>query len=165
MKMKKATKADLAPAAEYARLMEAAAAYVRVERPQLCTPEAVYNFLAPLMAVAPDQEKLIVIHLNTKKCPIGAPQIVTTGLLDTAPVHPREIFRGAISAGAAAIILAHNHPSGDPTPSREDYAVTKRLIDAGVIVGIRVLDHIILGTPTATYAGYRSMGADGVDFK
>lgn len=163
--MKKATIADLAPAADYGRLMEAAAAYVRVERPKLSTPEAVYNFLAPFLGVAPDQEKFIIIYLNTKNRPIDAPQIVTTGLLDMSPVHPREVFRGAIVAGAAGIILAHNHPSGDPTPSREDYAVTKRLIDAGMIVGIRVLDHIILGTPTATYAGYRSMRDDGVDFK
>ena len=163
--MKKGTIADLAPAAEYGRLMESAAAYVRVERPQLRTPEEVYKFLAPFLAVSPNQEKFIVVYLNAKNRPIDAPQIVTTGLLDMSPVHPREVFRGAIVAGAASIILAHNHPSGDPTPSREDYAVTRRLIEAGKILGIRVLDHIILGTPTATYAGYRSMRDDGVDFK
>ena len=164
--MKKATIADLAPAAEYGRLMEAAAAYIRVERPKLCSPEEVYNFLAPFLAVAPDQEKFLVIHLNSKNRPIDAPLIITTGLLDMTPVHPREIFRGAIVAGAAAIILAHNHPSGDPTPSTEDYAVTRRLIEAGDVVGIRVLDHIILGTPTASSEGYRSIRAGGwVDFK
>ena len=163
--MKKATIADLAPAAEYGRLMEAAAAYIRVERPKLCTPDEVYNFLAPFLAVAPDQEKFLVIHLNTKNRPIDAPKIVTTGLVNTTPVHPREVFRGAIVAGAAAIILAHNHPSGDPTPSAEDYATTRRLIEAGKIVDIKILDHIILGTPTANHEGYRSIRAEGlVDF-
>ena len=148
--MKRATIADLAPAAEYGRLMEAAAAYVRVERPNLCSPEEAYNFLAPLMAISPDQEKFIVVHLNAKNRPIDAPQIITTGLLDTTHSHPREVFRGAIVAGAAAIILAHNHPSGDPMPSPGDYEVTHRLIEVGTIVGIKVLDHIILGTATAS---------------
>ena len=164
--MKKATIADLAPAAEYGRLMEAAAAYVRVERPELCAPEEVYNFLAPFLAISPDQEKFIVVFLNSKNRPSDAPKIVTTGLLDTTPVHPREIFRGAIAAGAAAIILAHNHPSGDPSPSPEDYAVTRRLIDAGAIVGIKVLDHVVMGTPTASSKGYHSIRSGGlVDFK
>lgn len=73
------------------------------------------------------------------------PIIVTQGTLDTSVVHPREVFRCAIIAGAAALILAHNHPSGDPAPSREDRDVTDQLVSAGKIIGIPILDHVVLG--------------------
>jgi len=70
---------------------------------------------------------------------------VTVGSLDSSLVHPREVFKNAIRRSSAFVILAHNHPSGDPQPSQEDIRVTRRLVEAGELVGIRVLDHIIIG--------------------
>jgi DNA repair protein RadC len=72
-------------------------------------------------------------------------KILSLGSLDSTVVHPREVFREAASASAAAIVLFHNHPSGDPTPSEDDLALTARMISAGVVMGIDVVDHIILG--------------------
>src|SRR5204862_6543541 len=87
------------------------------------------------------------VMLNTRRRLIGV-QAVSQGTLDTLLVHPREVFKPAISAGAAAIILAHNHPSGDPTPSEADIKVTRDLIRAGQLLKIEVLDHVILGRAT-----------------
>ena len=71
--------------------------------------------------------------------------VVSTGSIDAAPVHPREVYSPAIRDGAAAVVVAHNHPSGDPTPSAEDRVVTDRLRDAGVLVGIPLMDHLVVG--------------------
>jgi DNA repair protein RadC len=71
-------------------------------------------------------------------------RIVSVGSLDSTVVHPREVFREAASASAAAIVLFHNHPSGDPTPSPDDLALTTRMVNAGSIMGIDVIDHLIL---------------------
>ena len=71
--------------------------------------------------------------------------VVSTGGIDAAPVHPREVFSPAIRDGASAIVVAHNHPSGDPTPSSEDHRITERLREAGELVGIRLLDHLVVG--------------------
>ena len=91
-----------------------------------------------------DREVFAVATLNTKNV-ITAVQVVTMGTLDASLVHPRETFRLAVHNNASSIIVAHNHPSGDPTPSREDRQVTTRLTDAGKLLGIDVLDHIIVG--------------------
>jgi DNA repair protein RadC len=91
------------------------------------------------------QEEFHVVTLNTKNQVIATHQI-TVGTLDASLVHPREVFRSAIKDAASSIILAHNHPSGDATPSREDRAVTDRLTDAGKLIGIDVLDHIVMGS-------------------
>ena len=90
------------------------------------------------------QEEFHIVTLDTKNQVIATHQI-TVGTLDASLVHPREVFRAAIKDAASSIILVHNHPSGDPTPSREDLAVTKRLEEAGETIGINVLDHIVLG--------------------
>lgn len=90
------------------------------------------------------QEEFHIVTLDTKHQVIDSHQI-TVGTLDASLVHPREVFRAAIRDAAASIILVHNHPSGDPTPSREDIAVTRRLESAGELIGIEILDHIILG--------------------
>ncbi len=82
--------------------------------------------------------------LNGKNDVLGF-NVASTGSLTAALVHPREIFKPAILANAAALILVHNHPSGDPDPSPEDRAITSRLKEAGEIVGIRVLDHVVIG--------------------
>jgi DNA repair protein RadC len=90
------------------------------------------------------QEQFHIVTLDTKNQVLDSHHI-TTGTLDASLVHPREVFRAAIRDAASSIILAHNHPSGDPTPSREDRAVTDRLADVGKTIGIDVLDHIVMG--------------------
>jgi DNA repair protein RadC len=90
------------------------------------------------------QEEFHIVTLDTKNQIISTHQI-TIGTLDASLVHPREVFRAAIKDAASSIILAHNHPSGDPTPSREDIAVTDRLCEVGKTIGIDVLDHIVMG--------------------
>ena len=94
------------------------------------------------------QEEFHIVTLDTKNQVVDTHQI-TVGTLDASLVHPREVFRPAIKDAAAAIILVHNHPSGDPTPSPEDMAVTRRLESAGELLGINVLDHIIVGSNAA----------------
>lgn len=89
------------------------------------------------------QEEFHIVTLDTKHKPLRTHRI-TVGTLDSSLVHPREVFRPAIRDSAAAVLLVHNHPSGDPTPSREDHAVTDRLTEAGKLIGIAVLDHIIV---------------------
>ena len=89
------------------------------------------------------QEEFHIVTLDTQHGPINT-HLITVGTLDASLVHPREVFRAAIRDSASAILLVHNHPSGDPTPSREDRAVTDRLVQVGDVVGIRVLDHIIV---------------------
>ncbi|MCH2181801.1 MAG: DNA repair protein RadC [Mariniblastus sp.] len=90
------------------------------------------------------KEEFHVVTLDTKHCVIDTHQ-VSVGILDASLVHPREVFHVAIKDSASAILLVHNHPSGDPTPSREDWQVTARLQAAGQQLGIEVLDHIVLG--------------------
>ena len=98
--------------------------------------------LAPIADLS--QEVFVVIALNGANQPIGDPRIVTMGLLDSNQVHPREVFAPAIVARASSIIIAHNHPSGTLDASPEDIAITGRLVRAGKLLGIPVLDHIIL---------------------
>jgi DNA repair protein RadC len=111
-------------------------------------PEQIYNYLVPKLAESiiyrRDVENFIIVHLNTRRNPIGF-EIISTGTLDTLLVHAREVFKSAIVANSAAIILAHNHPSGDPSPSEADIKVTRDLIRAGQLLKIEVLDHVILG--------------------
>jgi DNA repair protein RadC len=83
-------------------------------------------------------------------------QEISVGTLDAAVAHPREVFRPAIAAGAAVVVLFHNHPSGDPTPTREDVELTRRLVAAGEVVGITVQDHLVLAD--ARFASIRSIG-------
>ncbi len=89
------------------------------------------------------REEFHIVTLDTKHKPIRTHRI-TVGTLDASLVHPREVFRPAIRDSAAAVLLVHNHPSGDPAPSREDHAVTDRLTQAGELIGITVLDHIVV---------------------
>ena len=91
-----------------------------------------------------NQEVLKVILLNTKNIVIGT-RDVFKGSLNTSIVHPREIFKQAINKNSASIIICHNHPSGDPTPSQEDINITLRIKECGNIIGIKLLDHIIIG--------------------
>ncbi|OWR30144.1 hypothetical protein CDO73_13885 [Saccharibacillus sp. O23] len=90
------------------------------------------------------KEHFVCLFLNTKNQVI-AQETLSIGSLNASIVHPREVFRAAIKYGSASIVCAHNHPSGDPAPSPEDIAITKRLVESGRIVGIDVLDHIVVG--------------------
>ena len=147
-------------AMDYAALMEACAAYVAVRRPAVHNPEAAYRLLRPVMSAATSgdaQETFFVLLLNTKNNIIGAPIECLRGLLNQCPIHPREVFREAVRQSAASVILAHNHPSGDPTPTEEDIDITLRLIEAGRILGIRIVDHIVCGRPSDMTPGYVSL--------
>jgi DNA repair protein RadC len=106
------------------------------------SPESVVKILKEFKEK--DKEFFVVLGVDTKNF-IKFREIVSIGTLDSALVHPREIFKKAIINSCKAIILSHNHPSGDPTPSIEDDILTKRLEDVGDIIGIPILDHIILG--------------------
>ena len=93
-------------------------------------------------------ETLQVLLLNTRRKLIRVEEKVIEGTIDTLLVHPREVFKAAIAANAAAVVLAHNHPSGDPTPSEADIKVTRDLIRAGQLLKIEVVDHVIIGRAT-----------------
>jgi DNA repair protein RadC len=113
------------------------------ERPTLKSPAQMAAYLLPLYGSGP-VEQFGIVMLDTKSRLIRI-RIVATGTVDSAVVHPREVFREAAAAAAAAIVLFHNHPSGDPTPSEDDLLLTNRMSSAGVVMGIDVVDHIILG--------------------
>jgi len=145
---------ELAAALELGR--RAAQQGPRHESPAIREPESVYRIVSPLARTL-QQEIFWVLLLDTKNKLIGQPVETTRGLLDTSPVHPREVFSKAVRYSAASVILAHNHPSGDPTPSKEDLDITRRLIEAARILGIRVVDHLIVGKPSAATPGYVSL--------
>ncbi len=106
-----------------------------------------------------DREHFVVVALNTKNGVIGI-NTCHIGTLDMANIHPREVFKFALLSNAHSIIIAHNHPSGDITPSREDIALTNLLIEAGNIMCVKVLDHVIVGE-----GNYHSMNSNrDVDF-
>jgi DNA repair protein RadC len=112
------------------------------ERPRLNSPRQLAAYLLPLYGAHP-VEQFGIVMLDTKHRVIRT-KVLSIGSLDTTVVHPREVFREAAAAAAAAIVLFHNHPSGDPTPSTDDFVLTTRMVNAGDIMGIEVLDHIIL---------------------
>ena len=112
------------------------------ERPRLNTPRELAAHLLPLYG-AHAVEQFGIVMLDTKHRVIRT-KIVAVGSLDTTVVHPREVFREATAASAAAIVLFHNHPSGDPSPSTDDLVLTTRLVNAGDVMGIEVVDHLIL---------------------
>jgi DNA repair protein RadC len=111
--------------------------------PTVCNSGSVFSALKPYFDTA-DRESFVVVTLDTKNRIIGL-NTVSIGSLSASVVHPREVFKFAILQSAAAVLLIHNHPSGDPSPSREDRECTTRLNRAGQILGIRVLDHIVIG--------------------
>ncbi|MTI80002.1 MAG: DNA repair protein RadC [Firmicutes bacterium] len=102
-----------------------------------------------------DREHFKVLLLNTKNQVLSF-ETISVGTLNSSVVHPREVFKVAIKKSAASVILLHNHPSGEPAPSREDISITKRLIECGETLGINVLDHIIIGD--GKYASLKEQG-------
>jgi DNA repair protein RadC len=124
------------------------------QRVQVTSPRSVAEYLMPQYGNG-SVEQFGIVLLDTKHKVLQT-TILSVGTLDASIVHPREIFREAAAGRAAAIVLFHNHPSGDPEPSREDRRLTERLIAAGVLMGIEVLDHIILGD--GRYFSFREKG-------
>ena len=107
------------------------------------SPQDAAGYLTELLCLD-QQEKFYCLYLNTKN-QVVFEKTIFVGSLNASIVHPREVYKEAVKWSAASIIVCHNHPSGDPTPSREDIEVTKRLIDAGEMIGIECLDHLIIG--------------------
>jgi DNA repair protein RadC len=114
------------------------------ESPLVSTPEQAAAVLRERARIL-SKEVFWVLMLDVKNRLIGEPQRISEGTLTSSLVHPRELFKKVLEHSCASIILAHNHPSGDPTPSAEDIKVTKQLISAGEVMGIKVLDHIVVG--------------------
>lgn len=136
------------------------AAEIRQESPTLDNPERIADLLREENR-AYEVESFQVVLLNTRRRLIRVEKI-SQGTLDTILVHPREVFKTAIASNAAAVVLVHNHPSGDPTPSEADIKVTRDLIRAGQLLKIEVLDHVIIGRTTnerpKDYASLRELG-------
>jgi DNA repair protein RadC len=130
------------------------------DSPLLESPDAIADLLREKNRLR-QVETLQVVLLNTRRRLLRVEDLAD-GTLDTLLVHPREVFKAAIAAGAAAVVLVHNHPSGDPTPSEADIQVTRDLIRAGQVLRIDVLDHIILGRATperrTDYVSLRELG-------
>ena len=123
--------------------------------PIIRTPQDTLPVLEPELSELA-YEKFIALALSTKNHVIAVLP-VSSGSLNASIVHPRELFQRAILANCASLILAHNHPSGDPTPSPEDIALTRKLVEAGQLLDIPILDHVILG-----YARYTSFKENGL---
>lgn len=131
-----------------ARLLAALELAVRLsreelpERPRIRGPDDVFRLMAPRLRDLP-HEQFHALLLNTQHR-VLRDVLVTRGILDASLIHPREVFRPAILERAASVILVHNHPSGDPLPSSEDRAVTRQMNEAGRMIGIPVLDHVVV---------------------
>jgi DNA repair protein RadC len=136
------------------------AAELHGESPLLDTPERIADLLREQVRNL-NAEQFLVVLLNTRRRLVKTERI-SQGTLDTILVHARDVFRSAITANASAIVLVHNHPSGDPTPSDADIKVTRDLIRAGQLLKIELLDHVILGRATQErakdYASLRELG-------
>jgi DNA repair protein RadC len=148
------------------RIYEASISYNLVQRGDsvpLNKPELVSEYLKTAFESHPTQESFWVILLDRKNKPMGR-VMISLGTLTSTVVHPREVLRAAILASAAAIIVAHNHPSGDPAPSHADILVTRQLREACRAMDIELLDHVVVGYPEAdpTRLGYYSFRSAGV---
>jgi len=126
-------------------------------QPKVESPEDALTVFRQFLAGEMDREHLALLCLDTKHRPTAI-QVVAVGTLDSLLVHPREVFKTAIMANAASIVCAHWHPSGDPEPSLDDVKITYRLMQAGELLGIKVLDHLILGAED----NYLSLKESGV---
>lgn len=124
-------------------------------RPTITTPEDVVSVCGPQLRGL-DREHFWTLALNMKNRLIRVIE-VSVGSLCASIVHPRELFKDAIRVSAASVIVVHNHPSGDPTPSRADIQLTKRLVKAGDVLGVEVLDHVVIGDG-GTHASLRELG-------
>ena len=122
---------------------------------KIVTPEQAYKLCADMGQAA--QEMMVVIDLNSKNRVVDK-RLVTLGLVNASLVMPREMFCGAIKNMASSIVMVHNHPSGDPTPSAEDVRITRQMVEAGKILGITVLDHVVIGRGDTPFFSLREQG-------
>ena len=148
------------------RIYEASIAYNVVQQgpvEPLNTPEKIVDYLRDAFERQPTVETLWLICLNRKNRPLGR-TLITSGTLTGSLVHPREVFKPAVLSSAAAIVVAHNHPGGDPAPSSADLQVTRRLREAASAMDIELIDHVIVGLPEDDPAGkgYYSFRAAGL---
>lgn len=146
-----ATAARLAAACELGRRLQRER---RGPRPLLVSPRSVWRHLA-LGLRDRERERFVALYLNTRN-ELVRETVVSVGSLNASIVHPREVFKPALASAAAAVVVAHNHPSGDPAPSREDREVTRVIADAGRILDIPLHDHLIVGADS--YFSFRDAG-------
>ena len=132
--------AQIAAVFELARRLET---FVEEPKRKICSPKDVYALMYPKMREQ-KKEKFVTLCLDTKN-QVLKEDIISVGSLNASIVHPREVFKAALMESSASVIMIHNHPSGDPSPSKEDIMVTEKLIEGGKLLGIDVLDHIIIG--------------------
>ena len=132
----------------------------RLTRQKLDSPELVYELLEAEMR-ALHKESLRVLLLDTRYHLIGTEQ-VSLGSVNESIAHPRDVFRPAVVASAYAVIVVHNHPSGDPSPSQSDHGLTRRLVEAAELLQIKLLDHVIIGAPAEGRQPYFSFKEAGV---
>ena len=132
---------------------------VRSTRPQITGPSPLIGLVLEKLEPYRNQETehFLVATLDGSHRIINL-RMITKGLVNRTIVHPREVFRGAIADNAVAIIIAHNHPSGNLTPSPEDHSITIRLVEAGEILGIKVIDHIIIGLSLHNFYSFNDNG-------
>jgi DNA repair protein RadC len=135
-------------------------AHETLKRQKIDTPEIVYDLLGPEMR-ALHKESLRVILLDTRYHLLRIHE-VSIGSVNESIAHPRDVFRPAVIASAYAVIVAHNHPSGDPSPSQSDHSLTRRLAEAAELLQIKLLDHIIIGAPAEGRTPYFSFREAGV---
>jgi DNA repair protein RadC len=132
----------------------------RLTRQKLDSPELVYELMAPEMRTL-HKESLRVMLLDTRYHLIGRHE-VSLGSVNESIAHPRDVFRPAVVASAYAVIVVHNHPSGDPSPSQSDHSLTRRLAEAAELLQIKLLDHVIIGAPAEGWQPYFSFKEAGV---
>ncbi len=145
------------PAATVQRVRELVVSYrpFRCQLPvegQVSSPRDAAKLAGALLAGA-DVERVLALHFNVKRRLIGV-HVVSVGTLDASLVHPRDVFKAAVLSNASGLILAHNHPSGDPTPSGEDRALSDRLRQAGELLGVDLLDFVIVTDPIDGFRYY-----------
>ncbi len=131
---------------------------------ECATPQAIYEFWKTIVETQPDhepdKERVVTIMLDAKLRPF-AWNLVSIGHLSEASAHPREILRPVIATAAFGFVMMHNHPSGDPTPSRADDLVTRRLVECAEMLQVRLLDHVIIGRPAPGRTAYYSFREAG----
>jgi len=132
----------------------------QIHRKPLDSPERIYEYFAPQLGHLP-QEQVMVAVLNSRLQHIGT-NTISMGTVNESPAHPREILRPVITRGAHAFVLVHNHPSGDPSPSRSDEQITRRLIEAASLMQVHFMDHVIIGRPSAGKQAYFSFREAGI---
>lgn len=123
---------------------------------QIRMPKNIYDMIESVLELSSESvEYFGIINLNVKN-KVNGIHILSKGTVDATLVHPREVFKAAFLNNASSIILFHNHPSGDPSPSKEDHEMTKRIVEAGKIMGINVIDHIVVGD--GRYCSFKELG-------